>query len=87
VQRGEDTSVYFQIYPSKALSEKPKLTLDFFIDGQQVASETPELPKPDANGTIPFVATAKLNPGNYMVRATVKQGSLTKEETSSITVQ
>jgi VWFA-related protein len=87
VLRGEDASVYFQIYPSKASNEKPELTLDFFVDGQQVASETPELPKPDANGTIPFVATAKLNPGNYMVRATVKQGSLTKEETSSITVQ
>lgn len=87
VQRGEDASVYFQIYPNRASSDKPELTLDFFLDGQQVASETPELPKPDSDGTIPFVATAKLNPGVYTVRATVKQGRLVKEETSSIMVQ
>lgn len=87
VLHGDDASVYFQIYPNRASSDKPELTLDFFLDGQQVASETPELPKADSDGTIPFVATAKLNPGVYMVRATVKQGRMVKEETSSITVQ
>lgn len=87
VDPGAATSLYFQIYPSDASSEKPELTLSFYVDGQPVARQKPELPKPDPDGTIPFLATARMNPGTYMVRATVKQGSLVKSEESTITVQ
>lgn len=87
VDAGAPTSLYFQIYPNAASSEKPELTLSFYVDGQPVARQKPELPQPDPDGTIPFLATARMNPGTYMVRATVKQGSLVKSEESTITVQ
>jgi hypothetical protein len=86
VDVGAATSIYFQIYPNAASTEKPELTLSFYVDGQPVARQKPELPPPDPDGTIPFLATARMNPGTYMVRATVKQGSLVKSEESTITV-
>jgi hypothetical protein len=86
VDPGAATSLYFQIYPNAASSEKPELTLSFYVNGQPVARQKPELPAPDPDGTIPFLATARMSPGTYMVRATVKQGSLVKSEESAITV-
>ena len=87
VDPGAATSLYFQIYPNATSSEKPELTLSFYVDGQPVAQQKPALPQPEPDGTIPFLATARMSPGTYMVRATVKQGSLVKSEESTITVQ
>jgi hypothetical protein len=61
----------------------PRLAVQFLRDGQLVAQATPELPPPDQHGRIAYVGTLPLEafpPGQYQVRAVVRQGSAGAEE-------
>jgi len=81
---------YLVIYPNKSISTPPELTMEFSRDGQVLGSGSPPLGKPDADGRIPYVATApvaQLDPGNYSVRFIVKQGTETADETVSFILQ
>ncbi|HCC57396.1 MAG TPA: hypothetical protein DEQ47_09050 [Solibacterales bacterium] len=88
VKSGDDVSMYFVVYPrGEAGVEQPTLTLQFFADGKEVARETPALPPPDASGAIPFVTEARLRPGAYEVRVTVRQATSSMQEISGFVVQ
>ncbi len=89
-RKGVALSVYFVVYPDKNIAEKPELTLQFMTDGQLVAEAKPALPEPDATGRIPYVAsspTAAMKPGQYQLRARVKQGNTITQEDSTFTVE
>lgn len=86
VRTGDEVSMYFVVYPRSA-SGDAKLTLQFFENGKEVARETPALPPADATGAIPFVTEAKLNPGAYEVRVTVRQAASSMQEVSGFVVQ
>jgi VWFA-related protein len=81
---------YMVIYPDKGVSTPPELTMEFSRNGQVLGSGSPPLGKPDAEGRIPYVATApveQLEPGNYSIRFIVKQGAETADETVSFILQ
>jgi VWFA-related protein len=85
---GSAMMLYFVVYPNAGTpAEKPKLTMQFFADGKEVSRQMPSLPEPDKTGAIPFLAEAKLNPGQYEVRVTVQQGTATARESSGFVVQ
>ncbi len=85
---GDEVKLYFVVYPNRnAGADQPKLTMQFFSDGKEVSRQTPPLPAPDATGAIPFVTEAKLNPGQYEVRVTVRQGGAVARESSGFFVQ
>ncbi|MFN0088346.1 MAG: VWA domain-containing protein [Blastocatellia bacterium] len=80
---GAKISFYFIVYPASGPGGKPKLMLEFLLDGEVVARATPELPGPDARGRIPYIATVPMETfkvGRYEVRAVVQQGDQAVEE-------
>jgi hypothetical protein len=68
-------SVYFVVYPNRASAEKPRVQVEFLSGGQSLASQTAELPPPDASGIIPVVVEAALRPGDCELRITAMQGA------------
>ena len=85
---GQAITLYFVVYPDARIpSEKPALLMQFFADGKEVSHQTPVLTAPDATGVIPVLTEAKLNPGQYEVRVTVKQGTSTARESTGFVVE
>ena len=67
--------LYFVVYPDKSKAEKPKLQVEFRVDGQVLANQTADLPAPDATGAIPMVIKAATHPGACEIKITAVQGS------------
>jgi VWFA-related protein len=89
VLSGSPLNLFLVAYPHAHDDAKPELTLEFRRDGKLVGRSTPELPAPDADGRIPYVATIHaeaLAPGLYQVRAVLQQGSLTADESTSFRI-
>lgn len=91
IQAGPDAQLglHCVIYASPQIAEKPHLTLTLLREGQIIARGSPELPPPEEGGRIPFVATLPIGtfmPGNYEVRATVRQGPSAAEEKAFFTL-
>lgn len=85
---GAQISFYFVVY-SAAVSERPRLTLEFLLDGEVIARATPELPAADAQGRIPYIATVPMETfkaGRYELRAVVQQGQQAVEEHAFFTI-
>ncbi len=81
--------VYFVVYPSQQVAEKPQAKLEFLRGGQVVAVAPVELPAPDATGRIAYlgsIPTDKLDPGRYEIRALVSQGPATAVEYAVVSV-
>jgi hypothetical protein len=87
---GAQLSFYFVVYPAAGSIEKPNLTLEFLLDGEVIARATPELTPPNAQGHIPYIATApmeKFKAGRYEIRAVVSQGQQADEEHAFFTIE
>lgn len=85
VEYADDGSLSFflVIYPSQDSRERPRLTLQFIRDGELAGQGSPELPEPDEEGRIPYVATVPLKtlkPGRYEIRAVVQQEQSVRNE-------
>jgi VWFA-related protein len=86
---GSKVSFYFIVYPATGVSEKPRLTLEFLLDGEVIARANPELTPPDEQGRIPYIATVPVETfksGRYELRAVVQQGQQTVEEHAFFTI-
>ncbi len=82
--KGAALSLYFVVYPVQG-ADKPKMKLELLKDGKAVGGGTPELPAPDAQGAIPYIATLPietLEQGQYEVRVTVQQGAGAVQQTT-----
>jgi hypothetical protein len=76
-------SAFVVVYPDSAAPQTPQLTFEFLKGDQVVGQATPELPPPDEQGRIGYVATfpsAGFDPGTYALRAIARQGA-TRDET------
>ncbi len=72
---GSQQYVYFVVYPDKADAEKPKIEVQFSVDGKVVAKQQAELPAPDASGAIPMIVSAiAAKPGDCEMKVTAMQG-------------
>ncbi len=73
------------MYPDKTAAEKPTLQVEFRVDGQVVASQTAELPPPDASGVIPMMIRAATRAGACELKITAVQGVATPPPAASAT--
>jgi hypothetical protein len=78
---------YFVVYPDKGNNAKPKVQVEFAVDGKTVASQTADLPAPDATGAIPMVIRAAVHSGKCELKVTSVQGTETATRTLAYTVQ
>jgi hypothetical protein len=78
--------LYFVVYPDKSKTEKPKLQVEFKVDGQVLANQTADLPAPDAAGAIPMVIKAATHPGTCEIKITALQGSESAAGSISYTI-
>jgi VWFA-related protein len=78
---GDTISLYFVAF-TRPGTLAPGLTLEFARDGEIVGRSTAELPAPDGQGRIPYVAgiPQSLAPGRYELAAVVRQGDATARE-------
>ena len=78
--------VYFAIYPDKALTEKPKLHVEFQAEGQVLANQSYELPPADAAGAIPMLIRAATHTGPCELKISVSQGTESVARTLGYTI-
>ena len=74
----------------KSIAAKPTVELEYLAGGQVVGKGALELPAADAQGRIPYTMSSpaeSMPPGEYEIRATVKQGDTTAEEKTTIKVE
>jgi len=86
----DNLSFYMVIYPDKANSAQPELTMQFSKDGEQLGAGSPPLPAADTAGRIQYIATAptdKMPPGDYQVLFLVKQGTEIARESVTFTLE
>jgi VWFA-related protein len=86
---GRALSLYFVVYPA-AGGVKPMLTIEFFRDAEKLGGGSPELPAPEPDGRIPYIATTPLDafpPGQYEVRVRVQQGGASDEQSAFVTIE
>ncbi len=88
--KGATLNMFFVVYPESGSPEKPAVELEYIKDGQVVGKGGLELPAADANGRIPYTMSSSaesMPAGDYVIRATVKQGTSTAEERAVFTVE
>lgn len=66
--------LYFVVYPDRLMTEKPRVRVEFFEGGEELAQKQTELPAADANGAFPILVNAEARPGNCEIKVTVSQG-------------
>lgn len=82
-------SAYVVIYPDTNAGGSPTLTVEFTQDGRTIGRATPELPAPDEQGRIAYVASfpsSGFAPGTYELKAIARQGRSQDETRTSFTV-
>ncbi len=76
---------YFVVCPDVNLPEKPKLRVEFRLNGQKLGQQEADLPEPNSAGVIPMLVGVAMRAGSAELRVTVIQGL--SEATESIRYQ
>jgi hypothetical protein len=74
---------YFSIYPDRAVTDHPRLSMAFYKEGQYLGAAEAPLPDAQTDGRIPYIANLpadKFTPGSYEIRIDVAQGNSKAEE-------
>jgi hypothetical protein len=66
--------LYFVVYPDQSIQEAPRIRVEFFVNGEQLAQKQDALPPPDSSGAIPVVVNAVTKPGKCEIKITALQG-------------
>ena len=87
---GGELGVYMIVYPLIGSGDKPQLILEVLQDGQSIARGQIDLPAPDKQGTIPYIAKLPLDnfktAGQYEIRVIARQGQQAVEEHAFFTI-
>jgi VWFA-related protein len=67
-------SVFFVVYPDKAIADKPKIQAEFLLGGKLLGKQMADLPAPDATGAILMQISAPAKQGDCELRITALQG-------------
>jgi VWFA-related protein len=92
-KHGTDTSFYFVLYPASTsdgkvdLSVKPSVTVQFYLDGKLIADAVPPLTWNETARAIPVFLAARFEPGQYMVKVLVEQGTFEAERSAAFVVE
>jgi VWFA-related protein len=81
-------ALFFVVYPDAGRSGlvKPRVTVEFFHDGQTVALAKPDAGALDQLNSFPILQYTKLPAGEYLARVTVDQGGRISSESTTVTV-
>ena len=86
LEAGSHPRVYFVVYPDGTQSEKPKLRVEFLVNGRVLANRISELAAGDASGAIPLIAAAALHSGECELRITALQCGVSSTQSLKYTV-
>ena len=86
VDGDKPVAVYFVVYPGVAELD-PKVTLQLFQDGKEIARKPLALPKPEPDGSIPMLVKVSPGRGQCDIRITARQGELVAKADRSVTIQ
>jgi VWFA-related protein len=86
LQRDARPYAYFVVYPDKASAEKPKIGVQFLVDGKVLAEQAADLPAADASGAVPMVVGAAVKPGECELKITAMQGNASTTQSVRYTV-
>ncbi|HXN46086.1 MAG TPA: PA14 domain-containing protein [Bryobacteraceae bacterium] len=73
-------SVFFVAYPSRSNTAAPRVSVQFLVNGTVVASQSANVPPPDASGAAPMTIAAIAKPGSYLLKITLSQGDESTEQ-------
>lgn len=82
-------SAFVVLYPDRAMTDAPSLTIEFAQGSTVVGRSSPALDAPDGNGRITCVATFPADgfaPGTYELRAIGRQGASQDETRTTFTI-
>jgi VWFA-related protein len=71
---GAEPYAYFVVYPDAKNRAKPRIEVQFLLNGRVLARRVAALPPPDASGAIPMVIESAARPGNCELKITALQG-------------
>jgi len=86
LEKGEQPYVYFVIYPDKSNPEKPRIQVQFLVNGEELAKQSADLPASDASGAVPMVVSAVIKPGDCELKITSTQGNSSTSQSVKYTV-
>ncbi len=86
LEAGARPSVYFVVYPDSANAERPKLWVEFRVDGEVVAKRVSDLGPVDSTGAVPLILAAATHPGVCELRVTALQGGDFSTQTLRYTI-
>lgn len=66
---------YFVVYPDTKSAQKPKLQLEYLVNGKPLARQMAELGPPMANGAVPMLVQAPVSAGDCELKITAVQGT------------
>lgn len=87
---GQTLSFFYTIYTPAGTKTVPDVSMEFYKDGQLLGKATPPLPVPDAQGTIPYIASFPLDPfkpGSYELKVVVSMNGKVASERAGFTVE
>jgi hypothetical protein len=83
-------ALFFVVYPEREPNRTgfitPRVTVEFFHDGQAVALAKPDIGSPDELNSFPILQYTKLPAGEYLARVTAQQGGRVSSEYTSVRV-
>ena len=81
VESGKPVDLYFIVYPAAVTTgEDPKVYLQMFHDGKEVARKPLSLPKAEANGSIPMFVQLAPEPGQCDVVITANKARWSRSQ-------
>jgi hypothetical protein len=86
IRQNDKFALFFVVYPDHGATEKPRVRVEFTLDGRPLPERALDAPAPDASGGIPFLIDAESRPGTYEWRVTAAQGRDSATETGRYTV-
>jgi len=86
VPQGKPVALYFVIYPANTNSVDPKVTLQLFHDGKEVARKLVTLPEKQTDGSVHVLLQLNPDSGQCDVVVTAQQGTLAAQSRLSLKV-
>jgi VWFA-related protein len=88
VASGQPVDIYFVVYPAKVVAGGgPEVTVQIFRDGEEIARRKLEMPKPEADGSVPMLLHLSPERGQCDIMITAQQGTLVAKSNTSLKIE
>jgi VWFA-related protein len=88
VAAGKPVDLYFVVYPAPSdQNQDPKVFLQIFRDGKEVARKPLNLPRAGEDGSIPMLVRVSPDPGQCDIQITAQQGTLVAQSNLTMKIE